>query len=130
MHNPIVLRLEVLNSFEHPHEGQHLAEELADMSARLEDSPDFTEEDLFLTSAFDSGAEADESNLDIYATWVATLSRQFPDLIFSVDIQDVDTPEEDASIKERWYIRDGRRQVVVPYMVIPEFDPDDAGEEL
>lgn len=127
---PIVLSLEVQNSFEYPSQAQLLAEEIRDMSARIEDTTDFSEEDVFLAGAFDGGVECLRDNLDTYAKWVADLSRDFPDLIFSVDLNE---PEEDGlepETMERWYIRDGRRQIAEPYVVIPDFDPDQAGEEV
>lgn len=124
---PIVLHLEVQNSFEYPNQAQLLAEELGDMSARIEDTTDFSEEDVFLATAFESGAEAIQDNVDLYAKWVAGLSRDFPDLIFALDLKDPDI--EGGEHLTRWYFRDGRRQIADPYMVIPDFDPDQAGEE-
>jgi hypothetical protein len=130
---PIILSLEVQNSFEHPNQAQLLAEELRDMAARIEDTTDFTEEDVFLSGAFDGGIEVVPDNLDEMAKWVGELSRDFPDLIFVVDLIEPDLPGDIAKngdTQERWYIRDGRRQVAEPYLVIPDFDPDAAGEEI
>jgi len=99
------------------------------MSARIEDTTEFDESDVFLSSAFETGIEvADDNHLELYAKWVADLSRAFPDLVFSVDISELEI--EGGETLERWYIRDGRRQKAVPYMVVPDFDPDEAGEEI
>ena len=125
---PIVLQLEVQHSPEYPRQAQLLAEEIRDMAARIEDTTDFSEEDVFLSAAFDAGAEVVADNLDLYAKWLADLSRDFPDLIFSVDHKDPDL--DGGEIEGRWYFRDGRRQVAEPYVVIPDFDPDEAGEEI
>jgi len=122
-----ILNLEAKNTFEHPKQAQLLAEELLDLTARIEDTTEFDEEDVFISNAFESGAEVREEGLDQAAKWVAHLSEEFPDLVFSVDVTE---PEELGSvgILERWYFRDGRRQVAEPYMVVPDFDPDEPGE--
>jgi hypothetical protein len=127
---PFILNLEVQNSFDHPNQAQLLAEELGDMSARIEDTTEFSEEDVFLAQAFESGVEALEENLPLYAKWIADLSRDFPDLIFSADITEPAELGSSEGVLERWYIRDGRRQIVEPYLVVPDFDPDEAGEEV
>jgi hypothetical protein len=127
---PIVLRLEVQNSFDYPSQAQLLAEEIQDMAARIEDTTEFSEEDVFLSTAFETGAEAIEDNLDLYAKWLADLSRDFPDLVFSVDLNEPAELGSDETIMERWYFRDGRRQIAEPYVVVPDFDPDNAGVEI
>lgn len=130
---PFIVTLEVQNSFDYPNQAQLLAEEIQDMSARIEDTTDFSEEDVFLSGAFDGGVEVVQENLDNHAKWVADLSRDFPDLVFSVDLIEPDLPGDigkTGDTVERWYVRDGRRQVAVPYLVVPDFDPDEAGEEL
>lgn len=125
---PIVLSLEVQNSFEHPNQARLLAEELRDMTARIEDTTDFSEEDVFFSSAFETGIEVVREGADLYAKWTAGLSRDFPDLIFALDLKDPDI--EGGEHLTRWYFRDGRRQVADPYTVIPDFDPDEPGEEV
>jgi len=130
---PIVLNLEVQNSFEYPKQTQMLAEEIGDMSARIEDTTEFEERDVFLSSAFETGLEVVKDNLDLYAKWVADLSREFPDLVLAMDATEGEGVYEGSiggDIVFRWYFRDGRRQVAEPYMVVPDFDPDEAGEEI
>ena len=38
--------------------------------------------------------------------------------------------DDEPETLERWYVRDGRRQVVKPYFIVPDFDPDSPGEEM
>jgi len=127
----IVLSLEVQNSFLHPRQADKLAAEIRDMSARIEDTTEFEEQDVFLAQAFDVGGTEGvdtESSTDEYAKWVASLSRGFPDLVFSLDFNEPDI--EGGELLGRWYFRNGRRQTAEPYMVVPDFDPDDVGEEI
>ena len=58
-----------------------LALELHDMSIRLEESMDFTEEDQFLSAVFEGGFDGlDEVNQwDSYRVTLAKFSRDFPD---------------------------------------------------
>ena len=131
---PIRLSLEVQNSFDHPRQSQLLAEEISDMAARIEDTTEFSEEDVFLSGAFDNGIEGMEDQLPTYERWVAELSRDFPDLVFALDVsEEVETAfsdYEEHDLLFRLYIRDGRKQKAMPYKVVPDFDPDEAGEEV
>ena len=129
---PIVLSLEVQNSFEYPSQAQLLSEEIRDMAARIEDTTDFSEADVFLSAALETGIEVTEVNLDVYARWVAELSREFPGLILALDAAELEDRSSDVDQETlwRWYFRDGRRQIAKPYLVIPDFDPDEAGEEI
>lgn len=126
----LALSLEVQNSFEHPRQTDLLAAEIHDMAARIEDTTEFSEEDMFLSAAFEHGFEGSDSDqsMDFYAKSIADLSRDFPDLILALDISEPDI--EGGELQGRWYFRDGRRQIAEPYMVVPDFNPDEAGEEI
>jgi hypothetical protein len=119
--------MEVQNAYEYPKEADILGRELQDIGSRIEDTNSFTEAEVLISSAFEeNGIEVPirTDTEEMYAKWLADFSRDFPNLIFACDLTDVDSPVT----LERWYFRNGRRQVVTPY--IPEFDPDDPGEEL
>ena len=129
---PILLNLEVQNSFDHPRQTQLLAEEVRDMVARIEDTIEFEESDVFLSQAFEHGLEVDgDQDFELYAKWIADLSRDFPDLVLAMDASEWREPQlgPDETLF-RWYFKDGRRQVVKPYLVVPDFDPDDVGQEI
>lgn len=101
-----------------------MVEEIAESSARLEDSADYTEEDQLLVHSFEGEAYFVD-NLWIQKT-VAKLSADFPNLLFALDI----SPEEgwpqpergNRTITRREYYLDGKMQTVHPYVVVPDFD--------
>jgi len=129
MTTPILLTLEVLNGHKQPRQAELLTHELAEMSTKLEESTDWTEEDQFLVHAFEGehhGVDTEEAR-QFFSETVAELSLDFPDLIFALNVYE-DT-EDPRQIMRREYYADGGRQVVVPVTVVPDFDPE-AGMEV
>lgn len=116
------MSLEVINATSFPKESALFGKEMAEASARLEDSADFSEEDAFLVQVYDRDFTGIETALDEYTQTFAKLSQDFPDLVFQVDFSE-DSGEDDQDVDFRWYFLDGKRQEVVPYQVVPEFDP-------
>lgn len=121
----IVLSLEVQNSFAYPKQAGLLTAELAAMTTRLEEDPNYSEEDELLAHAF----QGEYHSYDQFPAkaWVsekvADISKDFPDLVFALDIKD-DSLDENPRILRREYYIDGKRQIVKPYEVIPDFDPE------
>lgn len=94
------------------------------MSARLEEEPDYTDEDELLVCAFEGEYHSmDDARL---RTWwqetLTKLSSDFPDLLFALDIKSDDHPGQ--PVLRREYYLEGRRQTVEPQVLVPEFDPD------
>lgn len=123
----IVLSLEVVNQPDHPREAELLSQELAHMTTRIEEEPDYTEEDELLVHGFAGEYHTYDgpSQLLWVRETVAKLSKDFPELVFALDVKD-DTDYlrgGPAQHLRREYFHDGGRQVVEPYLVIPDFDP-------
>jgi hypothetical protein len=122
----IVVSLEVQNGFDFPKQAELVTAELVDMSARLEDGPEYTEEDELLVHAFEGEYHSyDGEGSDWIADTIAEFSTNFPELVFSLDVKD-DSQDEEGPLLRREYYLNGKRQVVEPYVVVPDFDP--AGE--
>ena len=121
----IFLSIEVLNAFEQPRQSELLTQELGVMSSHLEDGPDYTEEEELLVHGFEGEFHArDDAKAQLW--WqgaIAALSKDFPDLVLSVDVTS-DYDESDNSLIRREYYQDGKRQTVFPEMIVPDFDPE------
>jgi hypothetical protein len=117
----LLLNLSLFNGYFHPQAMDEVSQALLDMNARIEGTQDFEEKDLFFTSAFETGFEALDTELALneIQTWCINFSQSFPDLVFSLDAQEL----EGSDTIWRWYIADGKVQKVTPYQVIPDFDP-------
>lgn len=122
----VIVSLEVVNHFEFPKEAELLTQELGHMSQRLEEEPDYTEEDELIVHAF----EGEYHTLDAAQQmgWVrdtvAELSEDFPHLVLALDVKTDDLDQKEPRVVRREYFSDGKRQVAEPYLVIPDFDPD------
>lgn len=130
MNTPILLALEVQNAHEQPKQMELLTQELAEMSSKLEETTDWTEEDQLIVHAFEGEHHAEDS--ERVRAWVTEtvggLSLDFPDLIFALNVyHDV---EDDAGLIRREYYLDGGKQVVVPVMVVPDVDPEGAWDVI
>lgn len=126
MTTPILLTLEVQNAFEQPKQSELLTQELAEMSSKLEESTDWTEEDQFLVHAFEGEHHSvdEERQRTFFAETLADLSEDYPDLIFALNVyEDTDEPRQ---IMRREYYLDGSRQLVTPVVVVPDVDLDGA----
>ncbi len=122
MTTPILLTLEVQNGHEQPRQMELLTHELAEMSAKLEETTNWTEEDQFIVHAFEGehhGVDSERART-FFAETVAELSLEFPDLIFVLNVYE-DT-EEPRSIMRREYFWDGGRQIALPVVVVPDID--------
>lgn len=125
MSTSINLKLEVINAFEHPKQADLLTQELSDMSSRLEEDPDYTEEDAFIVHAFEGDYQGvDETRQrDFYTETLRDLSVDFPELVFALNVFSA-YEESDNDLIRREYYCDGKKQVVEPYVVVPDFDPE------
>ena len=125
MSTSINLKLEVINSYEHPKLADLLTQELSDMSSRLEEDPDYTEEDAFIVHAFEGDYEGvDEPKQQaFYTETLRELSVDFPELVFALNVFSA-FEESDNGLIRREYYCDGKKQVVEPYVVVPDFDPE------
>ena len=124
--NDIVASLQVFNAFDHPKQNELLLQELGHMSQRLEEGPDYTEEDELLVHAFEGEYHTYEgAGLKWVGQTVANLSEDFPQLVFALDVKSngVDDLLPHLVIRREYYF-DGQRQIVFPYQVIPDFDPE------
>lgn len=122
--NAILLTLEVSNAYEHPKQSELLTHELAEMSESLESGTDWTEEEQFLVHAFEGeyhGTDTQEGR-DFFSGAIADLSEDFPELVFSLNVyEDTGDPRQ---ILRREYYQDGAMQLALPYVVVPDFNPD------
>lgn len=121
----IVLSIEVVNAFEQPRQSEHLTQELGVMSSHLEDGPDYTEEEELIVHGFEGEYHAnDDAKSQLW--WqgaIADLSKDFPDLVLAVDVK-ANWDESDNSLIRREYYQDGKRQIVFPQLIVPDFDPE------
>lgn len=122
----VIIAIHVQNAFNFPKEAEAFAIEQQRMSSNLEDGPSFTEEEQFLVTALEGDCPA--LDMDSQKEWVkktmTTLSEDFPNLIFAVDIKAQEADGEPGALIRREYFEGGERQVVFPYTVVPDFDPE------
>lgn len=124
MDTNIRLALEVQNGHEQPKQMELLTHELAELSSKLEESQDWTEEDQFIVHAFEGehhGVDSERTRT-WFAETVADLSEDFPDLVFSLNVYNEDDPNAEPALIRREYFLDGGRQVVTPVVVVPDCD--------
>lgn len=128
----VIVSLEVINHFEFPKEAELLTQELGHMSQRLEEEPDYTEEDQLIVQAFEGEYHTldEKPQMNWVRETVADLSQDFPHLVLALDVKTDDLDQAEPRVLRREYFTDGKRQVAEPYLVIPDFDPEGAFEAV
>lgn len=124
------MSLHILNAFEFPKESEAFNAEFQRMSSNLEDGQTFTEEEVFLVAGFETDFTGVDGDLQqgFYRATLRTLSEDFPNLVFVMDVSSVDADGEVGQLIRREYFNEGQRQAVFPYLVVPEYDPEGAFE--
>lgn len=124
----IVLSIETLNAFEQPRQAELLTQELGVMSSHLEDTPDYTQEEELLVQGFEGEFHTTDlpKNKEWWQGTIADLSEEFPDLVLSVNVYEdgIEGDHRDSPPLRREYYQDGKRQTVLPQLIIPDFDPE------